>query len=94
MRNGKRIIWLLANGRKKYSCKRGEPELWSDEHIQRLRSTWAIQQRGYTDDYAFFLPDLADAPKIFHPWVKFIAIVSFETQAESEPIINKYLWDE
>lgn len=91
-KQNKRVIWILENGRRKYSQKGGKPELWSSEEIRTL-----IEPRKksndlgcYSPDYSFYFAAVSAAKNLgFEDCVK---IVGYATQLSSLPVNPEYLW--
>jgi hypothetical protein len=81
----KRIVWLLADGRKKYSSLHGKPEAWSLREIESL--TEIIKESGnpgYAYGLTVFSTSVIKADDI-------IEIIGFETEDYNLPLTEGIL---
>jgi len=79
-----RLIWILADGRKKYSTKRDEPEVWTDSEIEILKL--AIKQNGkpvFDSDLFWFAPNRNTLLQFGY---KIIECVSYELEDINLPL--------
>lgn len=91
----KRIIWVLSNGEKRYSSKRGQPEIWSKRNIHELITRdFKPRQHAYTADYGLFfnvpmglsagLISEADLPNLVY-------ILDYIVESAALPVKPEYL---
>jgi hypothetical protein len=74
-----KVIWILADGRKKYSSKSGVPEEWTKNEIDILKLGIKLNGYPYYDkDLEFFFPNEATANSF--GFTDVIKVVNFELE--------------
>ena len=76
-----RIIWTLSDGRKKYSIKRGEPELWNEQAIKFLSDHFKPNLMAYSNDLSLFFANAS-----FLRGSDSIGVVSYEIEDSTKPV--------
>ena len=93
----KRVIWHLSNGKKRYSNKRGRPEIWSQEEIDTLiKDDFKPRAMAYTVDYSFYIhvERMLDAGMITEKDLdKLIYIEGYTVESIDEPVKLEFLAD-
>lgn len=88
----KRVIHLLADGRKKYSTCCGEMEMWSEADINSLKANQKkLGDAGYTLDFSRYDVEYRKLRKRY-PRSKLIRVIGFEVEDHDLPINDNVIF--
>ena len=86
-----RVIFQLANGKRKYATHNGKVLLWDEEDIKALRlNLIKYEQFAITSDYQHFAFSAYELAERF-PKAKIIRIKGFRVESADEPLDSKVI---
>ena len=86
-----RVIFQLANGKRKYATHNGKVLLWDEEDIKALRlNLIKYEQFAITSDYQHFAFSAYELAERF-PKGKIIRIKGFRVESADEPLDSKVI---
>lgn len=86
-----RVIFQLANGKRKYATHNGKVLLWDEEDIKALRlNLIKYEQFAITSDYQRFAFSAYELAERF-PKAKIIRIKGFRVESADEPLDSKVI---
>lgn len=86
-----RVIFQLANGKRKYATHNGEVLLWDDYDILSLRRNLVeFEQFAYTEDFEHFAFSADELVQRF-PRAKIIRVKGFRTESIDVPLNPKII---
>ena len=81
-----RVIFRLANGKKKYATHQGQILLWDEDDIRALKLNLIRYEKfAYTEDlehFAFFAEDLA----VRYPRTPIVRVTGFRKEEATDPL--------
>lgn len=84
-----RVIFQLANGKRKYATHNGEVLLWDDYDILALRRNLVeFEQFAFTEDFKHFAFSADELARKF-PRTKIIRVKGFRTESPDVPLNSK-----
>ena len=86
-----RVIFQLANGKRKYATHNGKVLLWDDEDIRALKlNLIKYENFAITSDYQHFAFSAYELAERF-PKAKIIRIKGFRVESADEPLDSKVI---
>ena len=86
-----RVIFQLANGKRKYATHNAKVLLWDEEDIKALRlNLIKYEQFAITSDYQHFAFSAYELAERF-PKAKIIRIKGFRVESADEPLDSKVI---
>lgn len=86
-----RVIFRLANGKRKYATHNGKVLLWDDYDLLALRRNFVdYEQFAYTEDFEHFAFSSDELARAF-PSRKIVRVIGFRAESTDVPLNSKVI---